>query len=99
MLGTWIRAGRAAAANLYVQESLPADHEAYVRDGRLRVRALHAERDTTRRRFTHVDGKLELYPAPHRGPSRQAPTTPLPDSVARRKLWRVDAPGGMSDSM
>ena len=63
------------------------------------IRALHAERDTTSRRFTHVDGKLELYAVAEHGPSRRAPMIPLPAPVARRKLWRVDAPDGMTDSI
>ena len=94
VLGTWISARAEPPRRIfYAQESLPADHDGYVHDGRLRIRALHAERDTARRRFTHVDGKFELYPAAEWGPSREAPMAPLPAPVARRKLWRVDAPG------
>jgi hypothetical protein len=100
VFGTWISARAEPPRRIfYVQESLPADHDGYVRDGRLRIRALHAERDTTRQRFTHVDGKFELYPAAEWGPSLEAPMSPLPPPVARRKLWRVDAPEGMADGI
>jgi hypothetical protein len=98
VLGTWISARAEPPRRIfYVQESLPADHYAYVHDGQLRIRALHAERDTGRRRFTHVDGKIELYPVAGWAPSRQAPATALPSPISRRKLWRVDAVDGMAD--
>jgi len=100
VLGTWISARAEPPRRIfYVQESLPADHDRYVDAGRLRIRALHAERDTSRRRFTHVDGKFELHPAAEWRPSRDAPMTPLPHRVAKRKLWRVDAPEGMPDGI
>ena len=100
VLGTWISARAEPPRRIfYVQESLPSDHDAYVRDGQLRIRTLHAERDTTRRRFTHVDGKLELYPAAEWAPTREAPMTRLPPPVGRRKLWRVDAREGMTDEI
>lgn len=100
VLGTWISARAEPPRRIfYVQESLPSDHDAYVRDGQLRIRALHTERDTTRRRFTHVDGKLELYLANEWGPTREAPLTRLPSPVGRRKLWCVDAPEGMTDEI
>jgi hypothetical protein len=100
VLGTWISARAEPPRRIfYVQESLPADHGRYVYAGRLRIRALHAERDTTRQRFTHVDGKFEFHPAAEWGPSPEAPMTPLPHRIAKRKLWRVDAPEGLADEI
>jgi hypothetical protein len=98
VLGTWISARAERPRRIfYVRESLPADHDGYARGGQLRIRALHTERDTTRQRFTHVDGKFELHSVSAWAPSREAPHAPLPAFVTRRKLWRVDAPEGMAD--
>ena len=100
VLGTWINARAEPPRRIfYVRESLPADHDGYTHGDQLRIRALHTERDTARRRFTHVDGKFELHSVSGWVPSREAPHTPLPSFVTRRKLWRVDAPEGMTDEI
>ena len=96
VLGTWIHARAEPPRRIfYVQEVLPADHEPYVHAGMLRIRALHSERDTGSRAFTHVDGKVESYPVVDWKPSRDAPSARLGSPSARCKLWRVDAADGM----
>ena len=98
ILGTWVAARAEPPRRIfYVQEALPQDHEHYVHAGMLRIRALHSERDTSLRAFTHVDGKIESYPLADWPPSRAAPSARIGPPSARCKLWRVDASEGMSD--
>jgi hypothetical protein len=59
-------------------------------------RALHAERDTRARRFSHVDGKVCRYPVTSYTPSAQNPRAELGLPERARKLWRVD--GELSDA-
>lgn len=78
-LKTWIRARlEPPHRSFYAQESRPADHDACVRDSRLRIRALRSERDPTGRPFTHVDGKLDctLWPSADGRGGRPPPRCP-----------------------
>lgn len=60
-------------------------------------RELYAERDTSARRFTHVDGKMCWYEAADYEPTASRPDAPLGTPRRSRKLWRVD--GAMSDAV
>ena len=101
LIGTWFdwAARKDDSADpvkrLYIREARPAAD----RDGEPLVaalnRELHAERDTSRRRFLHVDGKLRRYPAETYGPSPQQPYADFGPHSHSRKLWRVD--GELSD--
>lgn len=53
-------------------------------------RALHAERNTQTRRFTHVDGKVCRYPVASYAPTVHNPRAELGNPERARKLWRVD---------
>ena len=58
-------------------------------------RELHAERDTSTRKFTHVDGKIVRYRTETYGPTATNPRALPGPHERKRKLWRVDGP--MSD--
>jgi hypothetical protein len=51
---------------------------------------LHSERDTSAKRFTHIDGKVVRYPASTYGPSKEDPRANPGPASHSRKLWRVD---------
>jgi hypothetical protein len=58
-------------------------------------RALHSERDTRARRFTHVDGKVCRFPVETYAPSANNPRAEPGPPERERKLWRVD--GDLTD--
>lgn len=98
LLGTWFDWTKRGddsddpVKRLYVREVRPPH------DGRgdqllaVHNNELHAERDTRRRCFTHVDGKVRRYPVEAYGPSRENPTAGSGAPSHSRKLWRVDGP-------
>lgn len=98
LLGTWFDWTRRGddpgdpVKRLYVREVRPP-HDGHG-DQLLAVHnnELHAERDTRRRRFTHVDGKVRRYPVETYGPSREDPRADFGAPSHSRKLWRVDGP-------
>ena len=101
LLGTWFH-WKARGDNesdpvkrLYIQELKPSEDRSGDPFEAVLNRELHAERDTSRRKFTHVDGKIVRYPTETYGPTATNPRA-LPGPYERkRKLWRVDGP--MSD--
>lgn len=101
LLGTWFhwkaRAddGSDPVKRLYIQELKPGEDRHGDPYEAVLNRELHSERDTSTRRFTHVDGKIARYPTDIYAPSATSPRA-LPGPPERtRKLWRVDGP--MSD--
>ncbi len=101
LLGTWFdwRAREDdkndPVKRLYIQEVKPTTGPFGRELVAVTNRALHAERDTRARRFTHVDGKVCRFPVESYEPSAQNPRQRpgVPDRA--RKLWRVD--GEMGD--
>jgi hypothetical protein len=75
---------------MQIEEIVPPDSRVSADDDFVWNRLAHAERDTARRRFTHLDGKVQLYEKTRYGPSAWAPMAAPGDPVCARKLWRVD---------
>jgi hypothetical protein len=77
---------------LYVRELVPprsrrgAELEAVVN------RELHAERDTARRAFVHLDGKVRRYPTATYAVDHHQPRGSTGSASHSCKLWRVDGP-------
>jgi len=77
---------------LYIRELVPprsrlgAELEAVVN------RELHAERDTARRAFVHLDGKVRRYPAATYAVDHHQPRGSTGPASHSCKLWRVDGP-------
>jgi len=101
LLGTWFdwkaRADDESdpVKRLYIQELKPGEDRHGDPLEAVLNRELHAERNTTTRTFTHVDGKVVRYLTETYEPSASHPRArPGPPDRAR-KLWRVDGP--MSD--
>jgi hypothetical protein len=99
LLGSWFdwdrrskHDGEDPVKRLYVREVRPpVDRHG---DALLAVdnRELHSERETARKAFTHVDGKIARYDASTYAPSFERPNAPPGHPARRRKLWRVDGP-------
>jgi hypothetical protein len=102
LLGTWFdwRARNDAASDpvkrLYIREVKPPVGPFGREVSAIFNRELHAERDTSARRFIHLDGKICRYPVASYTPNAQNPRAELPTPERARKLWRVD--GTMSDA-
>jgi hypothetical protein len=103
LLGTrfeWRRRGddeRDPVKVMQIQEIVPPDSRVSSDHEFVWNRLAHAERSTERRRFTHLDGKVQLYEKATYGPSASAPMVAPGDRAHSRKLWRVD--GDISDSV
>jgi hypothetical protein len=101
LLGTWFH-WKARGDNqmdpvkrLYIQELKPGEDRHGDPFEAVLNRELHAERDTSTKKFTHVDGKIVRYLTETYAPMATNPRA-LPGPHERaRKLWRVDGP--MSD--
>jgi hypothetical protein len=96
LLGTrfeWRRRGdddEDVVKTMQIEEIVPPDSRVSAEDDFVWNRLAHGERDTARRRFTHLDGKVQLYEKSRYGPSARTPMLAPGDPVAARKLWRVD---------
>jgi hypothetical protein len=101
LLGTWFhwkaRADHESdpVKRLYIQELKPSEDRSGDPFEAVLNRELHAERDTSTRKFTHVDGKIVRYPTETYGPTATNPRALPGPHERKRKLWRVDGP--MSD--
>ncbi len=101
LLGTWFDWQRRGdddndpVKRLYIREVRPADNGRGADLVAVRNRELHAERDTSSKSFSHVDGKIRRYPTETYGPRRDDPRATYGPPSHSRKLWRVD--GRMTD--
>jgi hypothetical protein len=102
LLGTrfeWRRRGddeRDPVKTMEIEEIVPPDSRVSSDHEFVWNRLAHGERDTARRRFTHLDGKVQLYEKSSYGPSALAPMAAPGHPAHSRKLWRVD--GDISDA-
>lgn len=98
LLGTWFhwkaRADHESdpVKRLYIQELKPSDDRSGDPFEAVLNRELHAERDTSARKFVHVDGKIVRYLTETYGPTETNPRALPGPHERRQKLWRVDGP-------
>jgi len=98
LLGTWFhweaRADHESdpVKRLYIQELKPSDDRSGDPFEAVLNRELHAERDTSARKFVHVDGKIVRYLTETYGSTETNPRALPGPHERRQKLWRVDGP-------